>query len=388
MRKKYGKKTALICALSLLVSSLSPIGVSAAEFSLFDMLFGEDIVSEEESTDSDYSDFSDYRICDTDVTTPLNGDGVDVTTPLNGSLSHNKLYNTKNPKNDNPELSDKDSEAYMNTYMVLAAKANDKKTKDGGYVDTKGSVSDNAFLRLHFGKGKIKKVLVVNGGNKNSEVTVNTNIKLTFSGEYQVSRNSLTAEGGYSLPANPKIPNAKFKKNYTTVTLKAIKGAYKYRITFYDKNDPSKTVTVHVENLAFHKSIKKTGMYCKETDGVSISGNAAKGWQNLIIRPTVRTVNAGAGMLNGIWTVDKKIISMAGEKNAVTAKKTAATCYIDERSGCLVVKAPQKKGNIKITYSLNGKTYSTYVKVGLNPKASLLKTKADYEKYGLLYVTP
>ncbi len=290
------------------------------------------------------------------------------------------------PVNGNPILSVAASKALAETYLKQAVASNDKSGQS--VVETKGSMDDTGSIIQYYTKGKVKKLLVSDNGLKSCDVTVNAKVKLTLKGQYEVSGNSLAAEGKFKLPANAKMPKAKYNGSETTVTLKAIKGAYKYKVSFVDKST-GKTVTVHVENLAFHKTIKKTGVYSKVVSGNDISGNKAMGRDTFVIRPTLLNIENGAGMLNGVWMVDKEIINRVGKENAVKSKKNGSTCYIDEKSGCLIVTAPTQKGNAKIIYNLNGKKYSTAVKAGgTDPKASLLPNREIYAKYNLLYVTP
>ncbi|MBR0149584.1 MAG: DUF3089 domain-containing protein [Lachnospiraceae bacterium] len=310
----------------------------------------------------------------------------DDDTSENSPSKNEALKSSVDPVNGNPILCDADAKAMAETYLKLAVASNDKSGQS--MVETKGSMEDTGSILQYYSKGKIKKLEVSDNGLKACDVTVNAKVKLVLKGQYEVSGNSLAAEGKFNLPANAKMPKAKFKDGETTVSLKAIKGAYKYRVSFVDKST-GKTVTVHVENLAFHKTIKKTGVYSRAVSGNDISGNKAVGRDTFVIRPTLLNIENGAGMLNGVWMVDKEIINRVGKENAVKSKKNGSTCYIDEKSGCLIVTAPTQKGNAKIIYNLNGKKYSTAVKAGgTDPKASLLPNREVYAKYNLLYVTP
>ena len=389
---KNKNKIALVCTLSLLAASLSPMGAFAAEDELTEEVVAFEAV-QEEASETALAAETEVEEVNGDSLAETEADDVVVTAETveeENDCSLTVKVSQDSASKNNVTTSENDIIAYTDMYLKMAAAANDK-TNNLQPVCTKGSATDTGYVIQYYTKGKVKKLAVSDNGLKACDVTVNAKTKLALQGQYEVSGNSIVAENGFPLPVNPKNPNAKFKDGETTVAFKAIKGAYKYRVTLVDKTQ-GKSVTVHVENLAFHKTIKKVGLYSSEVSGNDISGNkVAKGRDTLVVRPTLLNIQNGADMLNGVWMVDKEVISQVGEKNAVTAKKNGSKCYIDEKSGNLIVTAPQRKGNAKIVYMINGKKFSTAAKAGApdkGPKASLLPMRAEYAKYGLLYVTP
>ncbi len=405
-------KLAVAVSISLLATSLAPMGAFAAEDEFVDEVVFEvpDVQENSEEVfscgveDADDLLFEEIgaveaeeavaeEVVEEAVLGEVSKNGLSDDTVSNDGVSKNGVSknevsgtSTVDSVNGNPVLSDTDSKAMAEAYIKQAVALNDKSGES--VVATKGSVGDTGSILQYYSKGKVKKLTVSDNGLSACDVTVNAKVKLTLKGQFEVSGNSLAAEGKFSLPANAKMPKTKYDGSETTVSLKAIKGAYKYKISFVDKT-AGKTVTVHVENLAFHKTIKKTGVFSRAVSGNDISGNKAVGRDTFVIRPTLLNIENGAGVLNGVWMVDKEIINRVGKENAVKSKKNGATCYIDEKSGCLVVTAPTQKGNAKIVYHLNGKKYSTAVKAGgTDPKASLQSMRDTYAKYNLLYVTP
>ena len=103
--------------------------------------------------------------------------------------------------------------------------------------------------------------------------------------------------------------------------------------------------------------------------------------QNLIVRPTLMTgkttdIKQGAGFLNGVWTVDKTVISKPGQ--TVSGKKGAKVTL--NANGTVTVTNIAGKGSVKLTYTLNGKKYTTALKA--QKKAS--GAESTYTAAGLL----
>ncbi len=400
---KRKNKLAFLCGLSLLVSSLSPMGVMAADVELAEDVAVVEEAAEEasevvvaaeseaveavEAAEDELSEEADV------VLTGAEEVSNEAQTPKTVSPDKTPSKNEADDKDDKDKETPSDNEAKAvvdaGIYLKQVAASNDK-SNSLQPVLTKGSASDTGYVVQYYTKGKVKKLGVSEDSTLSScEVTVNAKAKLYLNGQYEVVTGSLEGENGFKLPANPKYPNAKFKNGETAVTLKVIKGAHRYKVTFEDKTQKKK-ITVHVVNLAFDKTIKKVGLFSREVSGNDISGNKVSGRDTLVIRPTLPgNFKNAADLLNGVWIIDKEPIQQIGEKNAVTSAKNGVKCYVDEKTGYLIVTAPQKKGNAKITYMLNGKKFTTAVKAGgTDPKPNLQVMRKSYEEAKLLYVTP
>ena len=92
----------------------------------------------------------------------------------------------------------------------------------------------------------------------------------------------------------------------------------------------------------------------------------------LTVRPVVTKTNAkkaelniGAGIVNGVWTVGKNlIIKKMGETVSDPKSGEKVTLNYD---GSLSVTGIDGKKSLKLTYTLNGKKYTTTVK-SVDPK--------------------
>ncbi|MBR0149589.1 MAG: Ig-like domain-containing protein [Lachnospiraceae bacterium] len=257
-------------------------------------------------------------------------------------------------KTGDPVLSEKTAAEVSANYADMAA-ASAKGAADRTVV-VKGAVSDNGVLIQNYKKGKVKSITISTNSVSDCRVTVNAKVKVFlpagFGGVGAIS--NMTGVG--------KTKPLKVNKK-GAVSLKAFKGVSKYDVTF---TGASGKITITVVNLAFDKALKK----------LQVSANAI-----LTVRPTlqagkVNDIKAGAGFLNGVWMVDKTIISKPGVP--VSGKNGAKVTL--NANGTVTVTNVAGKGNVKLTYMLNGKKYVTALKV--QKKASGLE--GAYQTAGLL----
>ncbi len=256
-------------------------------------------------------------------------------------------------KTGDPVLSEKTVAEVSANYADMAA-ASAKGAADRTVV-VKGAVSDNGVLIQNYKKGKVKSITISTNSVSDCRVTVNAKVKVFlpagFGGVGAIS--NMTGVG--------KTKPLKVNKK-GAVSLKAFKGVSKYDVTF---TGASGKITITVVNLAFDKALKK----------LQVSANAI-----LTVRPTlqagkVNDIKAGAGFLNGVWMVDKTIISKPGQ---TVSGKNGAKVTLNANGTVTVTNVVNK--NVKLTYMLNGKKYVTALKV--QKKAS--GSEGAYQTAGLL----
>jgi len=222
-------------------------------------------------------------------------------------------------------------------------------------VGYKAAVGDTGVLKYVFKKGKVKAISVSTNSVSACKVTLNAKTKVILPSDYANTVGTISGNAG----VKPVKVN---KKGYAS--LKASKSAAKYDVVF--KNAKGETITITVVNLGFDKGLKK----------LMVSPS-----QNLIVRPTLMTgkttnIKQGAGFLNGVWTVDKTVISKPGQ--TVSGKKGAKVTL--NANGTVTVTNVAGKGSVKLTYTLNGKKYTTALKA--QKKAS--GAESTYTAAGLL----
>ena len=222
-------------------------------------------------------------------------------------------------------------------------------------VGYKAAVGDTGVLKYVFKKGKVKAISVSTNSVSACKVTLNAKTKVILPSDYANTVGTISGNAGVK-------PVKVIKKGYAS--LKASKSAAKYDVVF--KNAKGETITITVVNLGFDKGLKK----------LMVSPS-----QNLIVRPTLMTgkttdIKQGAGFLNGVWTVDKTVISKPGQ--TVSGKKGAKVTL--NANGTVTVTNVAGKGSVKLTYTLNGKKYTTAIKV--QKKAS--GAESTYTAAGLL----
>ncbi|MBR4175198.1 MAG: Ig-like domain-containing protein [Lachnospiraceae bacterium] len=256
-------------------------------------------------------------------------------------------------KTGDPVLSEKTVAEVSANYADMAA-ASAKGAADRTVV-VKGAVSDNGVLIQNYKKGKVKSITISTNSVSDCRVTVNAKVKVFlpagFGGVGAIS--NMTGVG--------KTKPLKVNKK-GAVSLKAFKGVSKYDVTF---TGASGKITITVVNLAFDKALKK----------LQVSANAI-----LTVRPTLQAgklndIKAGAGFLNGVWMVDKTIISKPGQ---TVSGKNGAKVTLNANGTVTVTNVVNK--NVKLTYMLNGKKYTTALKV--QKKAS--GSEGAYQTAGLL----
>ena len=222
-------------------------------------------------------------------------------------------------------------------------------------VGYKAAVGDTGVLKYVFKKGKVKAISVSTNSVSACKVTLNAKTKVILPADYANTVGTISGNAG----VKPVKVN---KKGYAS--LKASKSAAKYDVVF--KNAKGETITITVVNLGFDKGLKK----------LMVSPS-----QNLIVRPTLMTgkttnIKQGAGFLNGVWTVDKTVISKPGQ---TVAGKNGAKVTLNA-NGTVTVTNVAGKGSVKLTYTLNGKKYTTALKA--QKKAS--GAESTYTAAGLL----
>ncbi len=290
-----------------------------------------------------------YRI----EVTPKSAQGSDDPTPAPGGEDGNDDDNNTSVSEDSvtstgdPALTPATAAEVSANYAKLVA--------GDASVGYKAAVGDTGVLKYVFKKGKVKAISVSTNSVSACKVTLNAKTKVILPADYANTVGTISGNAG----VKPVKVN---KKGYAS--LKASKSAAKYDVVF--KNAKGETITITVVNLGFDKGLKK----------LMVSPS-----QNLIVRPTLMTgkttnIKQGAGFLNGVWTVDKTVISKPGQ---TVAGKNGAKVTLNA-NGTVTVTNVAGKGSVKLTYTLNGKKYTTALKV--QKKAS--GAESTYTAAGLL----
>ncbi|MBR4173881.1 MAG: hypothetical protein IKR56_00905, partial [Lachnospiraceae bacterium] len=274
----------------------------------------------------------------------------------------------RDPVTYDPVLTEKTVKTVSSNYEKMAKLS----VKGGAETDVvvKGAFDDTGLLIQHYKGGKVKLVTVSeckvsqNSASSNTVVTVNAKTKVCLPASYA---NTMSDAPRSTLGHSSKLAALKVNKK-GIVKPKAYAGCAIYEAIF--TNAAGSTITLRVVSLGFDTSLKK----------MAVSPS-----QNLIVRPTMlygsrdTLIAQGSGLLNGVWTIGKNIVLMPGQ--TVSDPKTGAKVTLNA-NGTLKVTNLANKGNLKIAYSLNGRTYKTSIK-SQNTKPSGIENY--YKALGLLY---
>ena len=274
----------------------------------------------------------------------------------------------RDPLTYDPVLTEKTAALVSSNYAAMAKLS----VKGGAETDVvvKGAFDDTGLLIQHYKGGKVKLVTVSeckvsrNSASSNTVVTVNAKTKVCLPASYA---NTMSDAPRSTLGHSSKLAALKVNKK-GIVKPKAYAGCAIYEATF--TNAAGSTITLRVVSLGFDTSLKK----------IAVSPS-----QNLIVRPTMlygsrdTLIAQGAGLLNGVWTIGKNTVLMPGQ--TVSDPKTGAKVTLNS-NGTVKVTNLANKGNLKIAYSLNGRTYKTSIK-SQNTKISGIENY--YKALGLLY---
>lgn len=214
------------------------------------------------------------------------------------------------------------------------------------------TLSDTALLSMQFSKGKVKRLLVTapNGMAGKLNVTVNSKVKLYFTGSGYTIENST---------ATKKLKAKTDKKTSDTwVKIPECKINYEFDIT----NGPV-IYHVKVKSVGLDKNLKKLVL---NTSDSSVS-------ENVVISP----VN-GEEFTSGVWQVGSLMLSKLDTDYYVSVGKKNARVRVNMNGG-LMVEAISGNGSMPITYWLNGRKYKTSIRFSRKePTAKEMAVRAAY----------
>lgn len=255
--------------------------------------------------------------------------------------------------------------------------AADKKNKQQIDVDVQQSKDDTLSVTENYVRGKVKsrsinpdieevkdgvdvetKVITLNAGTKYKLAILPENVvtKTVLKNGKERIKTKKNVPGTYTIIADDNgitnrrgkfIPKSAAINSKGLMTVKAIKNkpTYSYVVEYECANHCHKyRVKVNVENLEFKRDIKKTTLNSNAED---LSQEVAT------INLTQVTQDYNSSIVSGIWTVN------VGKGNKQFAE------YEISKDGRFVTIRPiaGKKGTVKVTVNINGKKYSTSVKV-------------------------
>jgi|GEM_PF-3811795 len=243
-------------------------------------------------------------------------------------------------------------------YVKAANVAFDKKNASETKVETLQAANDQGTVLVTYKKGKAAKVEVTSLNGGEIDVTVNAKTKVTLPSDKIDGVNYKVVSCTSSKFAKDKVAKAiKWDKKAGAFVLTTKDTKYKnekgYVIVLQGTNGIK--VTLHVVNVEIDKVYKKYSL-----SSVDSLNTPAQGI-------TVTPYNGGSNgaMLSGAWQIGKDTIKNIGEKQTVQVSKTLSVDVIANENGTITIFNPTEnaKGNIKITYSLNGVQYKSSVKV-------------------------
>ena len=252
-------------------------------------------------------------------------------------------------------VSDNDVSAEIEpSYKNVAEIISNKVTKEA--VSVAQNENDTALLLTDFKKGNAKTLTVTTlDGAAAGEYYLTVNAKTTLwlpGGDYKTyaknangsSKGILSATDGLEKKAAGVSYN---KKKGSKIATKAVKGYDSYGVTI---SDGDYTFHITIMNISFNKDIKKKTV--SALDGA------------VVITP-LDGVEKGR-IQTGVWMVAKTIVTEQEKSTEIALDNKGHTAKVTVlKDGAISLDSIDEtyKGNIKLTYYVNGKKYSTAVKV-------------------------
>jgi len=265
-----------------------------------------------------------------------------------------------------------DYERTVSENYAAIAVADENKAFEGT-VPVMGAADDDAIIIQHYSKGKVKSVSISENSTGRSNVTINTRVKVrNLTGYTVVSAYSGTEWKGVSNVKLPKID----KKG--CMRLKKIKGVPVYTIVL---NGPKGQVNIKVVDVKFYPGIKKAALDANAfpeeyleyhtVSGNTVSANTVSSNKELtpnMIEAMVLDITDSAwrssGFVTGVVKVGKTKMTAIGKRQLVKAGSKASVYVTVNTDGTILLEpVAGSNGTVKITYTPNGRSYKTSVKL-------------------------
>ena len=246
-------------------------------------------------------------------------------------------------------------------------------------VEVKQSVNDTIAVKESYVKGKVKTRIIEPASDATvsmNVITVNAGTKFQLAAGKKGSYKIVEDSNGGIKSNGTKSKSAKLtSKGLLTVTAVKNVAKYSFVVEYAAAEGEAKYILkVNVENITFDKAIKNMVLFSKDGQEIKdASGNLVKtvDLSKEAITVSVNDISEdkeASSLISGVWTIN------VGKKG-----KEIASYELSEDGKSVVIKpVADKKGTVKITVAINGKKYTTAVKISSANKLTKKQKTISY----------